>query len=170
MGFLAESLCGTLHVQFPGLKWELAIYTSNPPTLGFPWTPPPSSYHLPGGHAQCPSLEGFNLVPSRSSRKHYCPLKCRLLTIQPCFFLFCYGSTGSHTIPYALLNTRRYVSSSSSQNDSTRASPALSFAFTERDLREASSSPEAVCRGGKRHKTHHILKVLSKNILVLETF
>jgi len=46
--------------------------------------------------------------------------------------------------------------------------PPLLFGFNERDLREAPSSPEAVCGGGKRHRTHHILTVLSKNILVLE--
>lgn len=44
----------------------------------------------------------------------------------------------------------------------------LSFGFNERGLREASCSLEAMCGGRKRHRTHHKLTTLSKNILVLE--
>lgn len=143
----------------PRTWWVLAIYASKLQSLGFPWAFPSGSYHLLGGHAQCPSLEGFNLVPSRSSRKH-CLLKCRLLTIQPCSFLLCYRSTDSHTTPYALPNIRGYMSSS--QNVSIRASSITWFQWKGLK-RSIHPSKSCVWRWEKTQNTPHSSSSLPKH-------
>lgn len=124
----------------PRTWWVLAIYASKLQSLGFPRAFPSGSYHLLGGHAQCPSLEGFNLVPSRNSRKH-CLLKCRLLTIQP--VPFCCATDPQIHILFLML---RQTSGDTCQVlRMFLLELPLSLGFNERALREASSPPKAVC-------------------------